>query len=438
MSWSKTVTTGKPPSPRAGHTAVAVGNKMVVFGGGDGNRYLNDIIVLDTEKMEWAQLTATGMAPSARSRHTATVIGKKIFVMGGGDESMVYNDLHCLNMDTNTWTRLDASGKEPSARWGHTTTLLSDNSTFVVVGGHDGNSMLNDVYSFDTSSSTWSTLSCKGTPPSARAGHTTDRVGNHLVLFGGGNGVKILNDVHILHLDTLTWQSPSHLDNPPTARCAHTTALADESQHQLIVYGGGDGQRRFRDLYILNVDKLLKHEMHKAQQQQHQRPAQNLKTHNNRPISSPASSTTSAAITTWLESIGIGQYAPHFVREEINMDILPFLTEQHLAEQLGVTTIGARLRIMRAIERLAPSKNGATTPLSRSQEFARASAPLLDSAPRLDLSRSQELSRNHPSPPSSAPDIASLQATIEKLAKTVAYLSSSLQSMGIAVVGPEL
>lgn len=52
MSWSKAVTTGKPPSPRAGHTAVAIGSNVVVFGGGDGNRYLNDVHVLDTGK-EW-------------------------------------------------------------------------------------------------------------------------------------------------------------------------------------------------------------------------------------------------------------------------------------------------------------------------------------------------------------------------------------------------
>jgi hypothetical protein len=302
--------------------------------------------------------------------------------------------------------------------------------------------MLNDVYSFDTSTSTWSTLSCKGTPPSARAGHTTDRVGNQLVLFGGGNGVKILNDVHILFLDTLTWQSPSHLDNPPTARCAHTTAVADESQHQLIVYGGGDGQRRFKDLYILNVDKLLKHEMNKAQQRG---PAtQKLKAQNDRiaSSSSTASSSSATAITSWLESIGMGQFAHHFVREEINMDILPFITEQHLSEQLGVATIGARLRIMRAIERLTLSKLDRTpTPLSRSQEFirsqefARAALPQdsLSSAPRLDLSRSQELPRNQ-----LPPDIASLQSTIEKLVKTVAYLSTSLQSMGIPVAAPEL
>ncbi len=50
MSWNKTIATGKPPSPRAGHTSIAFGSNLIVFGGGDGGRYLNDIHVLDTGK----------------------------------------------------------------------------------------------------------------------------------------------------------------------------------------------------------------------------------------------------------------------------------------------------------------------------------------------------------------------------------------------------
>jgi hypothetical protein len=48
MTWSRPITTGEPPGPRAGHTCVAFGTKLCVFGGGDGSRYLNDVFVLDT------------------------------------------------------------------------------------------------------------------------------------------------------------------------------------------------------------------------------------------------------------------------------------------------------------------------------------------------------------------------------------------------------
>lgn len=48
MTWSKPITTGNPPSVRAGHSCVAVGTKLYLFGGGDGNTYLNDLHILDT------------------------------------------------------------------------------------------------------------------------------------------------------------------------------------------------------------------------------------------------------------------------------------------------------------------------------------------------------------------------------------------------------
>ena len=48
MTWSQPITTGTTPSVRAGHSCVAVGTKLYLFGGGDGTTYLNDLHILDT------------------------------------------------------------------------------------------------------------------------------------------------------------------------------------------------------------------------------------------------------------------------------------------------------------------------------------------------------------------------------------------------------
>jgi len=50
-----------------------------------------------------------------------------------------------------------------------------------------------------------------------------------------------------------------------------------------------------------------------------------------------------ADISTILEKIGLGKYAETFIREEIKLDMLPLLTDEHL-KQLGINTIGARLK----------------------------------------------------------------------------------------------
>lgn len=48
MSWSQPLVSGQGPGPRRAHTATLVGNKIYVFGGGDGKKALNDVFALDT------------------------------------------------------------------------------------------------------------------------------------------------------------------------------------------------------------------------------------------------------------------------------------------------------------------------------------------------------------------------------------------------------
>ena len=60
-------------------------------------------------------------------------------------------------------------------------------------------------------------------------------------------------------------------------------------------------------------------------------------------------------IATWLDGLGLAQYATVFAENAIDLDILPDVTEADL-EKLGVA-LGHRKRILRAIAAL--SKGGA-------------------------------------------------------------------------------
>jgi len=55
-------------------------------------------------------------------------------------------------------------------------------------------------------------------------------------------------------------------------------------------------------------------------------------------------------IGTWLDGLGLGQYEAAFRENEIDADVLPELTDQHL-KQLGVS-LGHRLKILRAVREL--------------------------------------------------------------------------------------
>jgi class 3 adenylate cyclase len=70
-------------------------------------------------------------------------------------------------------------------------------------------------------------------------------------------------------------------------------------------------------------------------------------------------------IAQWLESLGLGQYAPGFAGNDIGPAILPELTDQDLKE-IGVASLGHRRQLLHAIADLdwpaAPAPAAAAGP----------------------------------------------------------------------------
>jgi class 3 adenylate cyclase len=62
-------------------------------------------------------------------------------------------------------------------------------------------------------------------------------------------------------------------------------------------------------------------------------------------------------IAEWLEKLGMSEYAPHFIENRIDFEVLPDLTDQDL-EKLGVV-LGDRRKMLRAIGKL---ENAAAQP----------------------------------------------------------------------------
>ena len=66
-------------------------------------------------------------------------------------------------------------------------------------------------------------------------------------------------------------------------------------------------------------------------------------------------------IADWLEKLGLGQYAQRCAENEINFSILSDLTDQDLKE-IGVSSLGHRRQLLRAIAELKAAEKGAPTP----------------------------------------------------------------------------
>ena len=75
-------------------------------------------------------------------------------------------------------------------------------------------------------------------------------------------------------------------------------------------------------------------------------------------------------IATWLEELGLAQYASVFAANSVDIDTLPDLTETDL-EKLGVA-LGHRKRILRAIAALSGGAARAPAALQPQSEAERA------------------------------------------------------------------
>jgi hypothetical protein len=66
-------------------------------------------------------------------------------------------------------------------------------------------------------------------------------------------------------------------------------------------------------------------------------------------------------IADWLQNLGLGQYAQLFAENDINFAILADLTDQDLQE-IGVTSLGHRRQLLRAITELKGGETGTPKP----------------------------------------------------------------------------
>jgi hypothetical protein len=88
-------------------------------------------------------------------------------------------------------------------------------------------------------------------------------------------------------------------------------------------------------------------------------------------------------VAAWLQGLGLERYAPAFVENKIEADILLSLTVEDLKD-LGVTLVGDRRRLLDAIAALGAAVPPADTPVA---------AP--DAPAKVDAERRQLTDRDH-------------------------------------------
>ncbi|GLT38530.1 hypothetical protein SLA2020_127740 [Shorea laevis] len=200
--WIQPEGKGTSPSPRESHTATLIGDdKLLIFGGsGEGEaNYLNDLHVLDLKTMQWTSPQVKGNIPVPRDSHSAVAIDNKVFVYGGDSGDRYHGDVDMLDMETLTWSRLPVKGSSPGVRAGHA--AVNVGTKVYVIGGVGDKHYYNDVWILDVSDCSWTCLDISGQQPQGRFSHTAVVTESDIALYGGcGEDELPLNELLILQL----------------------------------------------------------------------------------------------------------------------------------------------------------------------------------------------------------------------------------------------
>ncbi|ODM90762.1 Host cell factor 1 [Orchesella cincta] len=279
------------PRPRHGHRAVAYGNYMIVFGGGNEG-IVEELHVFDTTTQEWCQPQMKGEVPPGCAAYGLVLDGCRMLLYGGMIEYGRYSsDLYELNIPKWEWKKLKPkgprNGEPPCARLGHSFTIIRD-QVFMFGGlANDSDDLknnipryMNDVYTLqvklNNDNGIWDIPVTFGTPPGPRESHSAvayvskDGRHNKLIIYGGMSGCR-LGDLYLLDVDTLMWCKPEVGGSTPSPRSLHTATLVGD---KMYVFGGWvpmlveelkNSEKEWKctnSLACLNVDSLTWENLH--------------------------------------------------------------------------------------------------------------------------------------------------------------------------------
>eukprot|EP00741_Cyanophora_paradoxa_P003991 tig00000743_g3877.t1 len=133
--WMEPAVRGHAPAGRRGHSAVALGHCVLVFGGlAERGVYLDDLLVLDlaSEEARWRQVETRGAGPSPRADHHAAVVGSCLLVAGGHGRAGPAPDAFLLDLETMAWAPVAPAPRLP-ALFGASVALLRN--SLLALGG---------------------------------------------------------------------------------------------------------------------------------------------------------------------------------------------------------------------------------------------------------------------------------------------------------------
>eukprot|EP00698_Gefionella_okellyi_P019448 TRINITY_DN595_c0_g1_i2.p1 TRINITY_DN595_c0_g1~~TRINITY_DN595_c0_g1_i2.p1 ORF type:complete len:371 (+),score=1.91 TRINITY_DN595_c0_g1_i2:262-1374(+) len=243
---------GDRPSPRFCHTLIAVGDRLVAFGGQNKGSTSDELLVLNTESNRWTRMA--GSRPKLFG-HSACVISGSMLVFGGQQNSdgLIHNRCYSYHIEKNTWEEIHGERDAPRARMGHA--AASVGSKMYIFGGKASeNTPLNDFHVYDKELRTWTEIPHQQYTPPGRWWHQMTSTGSRLIVHGGYTQDRVFDDLYVFDTTLQVWTRPNvsgRSDNIPPPLYSHTLCYIAPN---FIICGGGNSGRSARgDWFVLDL-----------------------------------------------------------------------------------------------------------------------------------------------------------------------------------------
>ncbi len=237
-SWSTIAKDANTPSPRVLATAVAVGNVVVVWGGGDpgGSADYNNGAVYDLLGHSWSKLGTAGTTPPGERAPVGWQAGGRVGFWGGWDKStMPGGGAFVYTLAGGSWKQA-STNNDPGPRL-YAATGWSGSELYVYGGQPNGSGKTDHSADYAPASDTWNSLP---NGPSQRYGAFGAWDGQAFVVWGGTDGSVVKNDGEYLQgngWSKMTTTSPPAARWAPARQSGWSARIADGKT--LILGGSG-------------------------------------------------------------------------------------------------------------------------------------------------------------------------------------------------------
>lgn len=252
------------PFNRYGHTVVAYGHKIYLWGGRDDEAACNILYEFDTHDNTWSRPKVTGDIPYSRDGHSATINDKRMYIFGGfeSESESFSQQVYTIDLEELKWTLVHTTGQPPL--WCDFPTISCINNSLYVFGGrssthgqhhsHDEN-YDNRILKLDLSSSHWEEVKLSpesSPPPIGRRSHSAFIYDGYLYIFGGYNAniERHFNDLHRFNPEKNEWTRITTAGEGPCPRRRQCCVLIGS---KLYLFGGTSpvmSDTYTRELYI--------------------------------------------------------------------------------------------------------------------------------------------------------------------------------------------